>query len=73
MSHTHLSFNRGGGSSGLKGYLRWRAAVYVVLLRGGFEGDVEAGTGGEGDEYFEAELFPFASDQVGDASFVVAS
>ena len=38
-----------------------------------FEGDVEAGAGGEGDEHFETEFFPFAADWVGDALFVVAS
>jgi hypothetical protein len=34
-------------------------------LRGGCEGDAEAGAGGEGDEHFETELLPSARDQVG--------
>jgi hypothetical protein len=33
-----------------------------IHLCGGFDGDAEAGAGGEGDERFEAELLPFAGE-----------
>ncbi len=36
-------------------------------LGGGLDGDVQANARGEGDEHFETELLPFASDQIGDA------
>ena len=37
---------------------------------GGFEGDVEAGAGGDGDEHFETELLPFAAGVVISDTFV---
>jgi hypothetical protein len=42
-----------------------------MYLRGGLDSDAEAGEGGEGDEHFEAGLFPFGGDQVGDTELLV--
>ena len=35
-------------------------------LCGGYDGDVQGGSGGEGDGHFETELFPFARYEIGD-------
>ena len=42
------------------------------MLRGGLEVDAEAGSGGEGDEHFETELFPFACYRIRDAGLTAA-
>lgn len=52
------------GATGIRVYAPF------LSLRGGLDVDSDSDPGGEGDQHFKAELFPFAPDQIGHADWL---